>query len=198
MNDVTTEGEHGRDGDHGYPSPPPPPSAAEDDLERPSAPGWLPWALAVLGITVAVASIGLWVLGVPGGERDRQQAAAVASETVLVLTNWDAAELSEVRAQVDDLGTPRLQDEADAILGDFEEELAAAGAESDGEIIDLVAEADRGSALALVIARQELTVAEVGTTSEFCWAVRVTLTEEGGEWLADQLDLVGPGDCPAD
>jgi hypothetical protein len=79
---------------------------------------------------------------------------------------------------------------------EFEEELAAVRAESEGEIVDLAAEVDRDRGLVLTIVRQELTVAEAGSTTEACWAVRVLLTQEDGEWLADALDLVGPGECP--
>lgn len=165
-------------------------------MERPEAPPWLPWALAGLGIAVAVASLLLWVLGGNGTERDREEISVVASDTVLALTNWEADELDAVRQQIADLGTDQLQDEAEGIISDFEEELAAVRAESEGEIVDLAAEVDREHGLVLTIVRQELTITEAGSTTEACWAVRVLLTQEGGEWLADALDLVGPGECP--
>ncbi len=155
------------------------------------------WVIAFLAVLVAAGSLGLYFLGTPPEEQDRREIVQVASDTLMAVTNWEAGELDRVRADLAEIGTEQLQTEATQILDELAEALAAAGAESSGDVLELVADPDRDEGVAVGIVRQELRSAELGTETVACWGVRVVTVRADGRWMAEKLDIVGPGDCPA-
>jgi hypothetical protein len=167
--------------------PPPPPSP-----RRPI----LPWLVAGIAVLLALAA-GWFAYAERAGAAAEGEAATVASEALTAVMNWDADTLEDVRAQLEEIGTDRLQGEADEILDEVAEPLVEAGANSEGEVIDLVVEAARGEGVAMGIVRQTITSEALDAETQTCWGVRVMVTEEGGRWLADRMEPYGPGDCPA-
>ena len=186
----------------------PPRTGAADDPRDPSEPDEVEtsrsgpppaaaWVIAFIAVVVAGVGLGLYFLGTPPEERDRQEIVRVASDTLMNVTNWEAGELDRVRADLAEVGTEQLQQEATQILDELAEALAAAGAESSGDVLELIAEVDRDEGVAVGIVRQELRTAELGTETVACWGVRVVTIRVDGRWMAETLDIVGPGQCPA-
>lgn len=175
----------------------PAPGDGEPDGSPSGPPPAVAWVVAVIAVLVAAAGLGLYFLGTPPEEQDRREIAQVASDTLMAVTNWEAGELDRVRADLAAIGTEQLQTEATQILDELAEALAAAGAESSGDVLELIAEVDREEGVAVGIVRQELRSAELGTETVACWGVRVVTVRADGRWMAEKLDIVGPGDCPA-
>lgn len=157
-----------------------------------------PWIVAVVAAAVAIVALVQWWQVDRRATAD-QQVREVAGQVVAALTNWQADDLEAVRGVIAEHGTDRFAEEAGQLLDQFAQGLQQAEAQSTGEILNLVADAQGGgdSGVALAIVRQEITNAALEQPDVQCWGTRVLLQERDSRWLVEGVELYGPNQCPA-
>ena len=174
----------------------------EQELESPR-PRPFPWMALALSAALALAAFFaiLWRSSAEIApdevraflEEERPGVEDVASRVVDVLINYDAESLGEASESIPDVATGDFLDEFEQLLGQqLGEELAAAGASSEGEIVDgpNVAFASPTEAEALLTTRQTTQSRRNRQGVTFVYVMRVSLVSIDGVWKADDLEIL--------
>lgn len=189
--------------DGGGVAPPHGPARGAPVRRRPPLHPAAGWVVAIVAAAVAVVAFVRWSQA-DGASDDRRAVAETAGTVLSALTNWEADDLPAVREEVAQRATDRFRDEADAIFSEFGQNLSAAGARSEGEVLDLVAEVEGPTAegtvtaTALAVVRQVTENIDLPSPDVGCWAARLLVQQVEGRWLVDGLELYGPNACPRD
>lgn len=175
--------------------------ADEEEIRAGSRP--FPWLAAALAVAVVLAVVFavLWrsasettpeeVDGFLSAERG--DAADVAGRVVDLLINYDSESLAARADVIPQIATGSFREEYEALVGQaLGEELEAAGASSEGEIIDGpdVTFASPTEAQAIVATRQTTQSEQNPDGVTFLYVMRVTLVDTGDGWKADDVEIL--------
>lgn len=168
----------------------------EPARSTPRSSAWVAWTVAATMALLAGFAVLQWqTLAAPAGAVD--EAAAAATDYVLTLSNWDAAEgLDETYTSLLLRATDAFQSEVDEVFGaQRRAELVAIDAVSTGVVLERLTgdlqEGDPDSVQVVVVVEQLVLTgptADPALRTERVASVRMVRTDGG--WLVDDLELL--------
>ena len=179
--------------------------ADEEQIDRPTEETrrpfpWLAVALAVaVGLAILFAILWRSAIETTPEEVDEVLSGSagevedVTTEVVDLLINYDSETLEERSQSLLPLATGSFRQEYERLVGEgLGEALADAEASSEGEIVEgpQVTFASSSEAHAIVGTRQTTQSQQNPEGVTFLYVMRVTLTESGGAWKADDVEIL--------
>lgn len=153
----------------------------------------LPWYIAAVMTVAAVAFAAMWA-PLYLANADREEVREAAEDLVLHLTTFEGATIDEWVQETQRQATDEYAEEVNAL---FDPELRAAlrdaEAKSVGRLVNLfVQDVDGDDAMVFVVVRQTITNAQTSEPVEDELRMQIELRDEGGQWKAAKVEVLGP------